>query len=290
LTPVRSALAGASRKAALRLHKGLGIQRPDLREQLGPALRALWGAGDGDPVDRVRAVAVLRLKAVLDEIGDCDLAFVIWTAYNLGVVPTSANLGDRLRHLKLAGLSDRTCRRRIETFHEHLERSLSRAHPDLGEAELRTAKRWLEHNTPPDDLPVALPAPRGEVTELLRILSTPEADRAPLLVSRSIEVFLAGRGFAPAGGDGRALPVELGDWGAWLCVFTDAARLDAYRAVAGPRWRRTVEASGRDFVRDAHDRPEPTGVLINPSARRGADAETAFPLPPIEIARLAGRR
>jgi hypothetical protein len=241
-------------------------------------------------VDRVRAVVVLRLKAVLDEIGDRDLAFVIWTAYNLGFVPATANLGDRLRHLKLAGLSDRTCRRRIEIFHDHLERSLGRAHPGLGEADLRPAKLWLALNTPPDEQLVVVPAPRGEMTELLRILSTPDAERAPLLVSRSIDVFLAGRGFAPAGGDGRALPVELGAWGAWLCVFTDSARLDAYRAVAGPRWRRTVEASGRDFVRDAHDRPEPTGVLINPSARRGADAETAFPLPPIEIARLAGRR
>ncbi|MCR6489413.1 hypothetical protein M8542_42010 [Amycolatopsis sp. OK19-0408] len=284
-----SVLAGASRKSALRLHKGWGIQRADLREQLGPALRALWGVGDDDPVDRVRAIVVLRLKAVLDEIGDRDLAFVIWTAYNLGSVPVTANLGERLGNLKLAGLSDRTCRRRIEVFHEHLERSLGRAHREFGDRELRAASRWLEHNSPPDDLPAVVPAPRGEVTELLRILSTPDAERAPLLVCRSIEVFLAGRGFAPASGDGRVLPVELGEWGAWLCVFTDAARLDAYRAVAGPRWRRTVEASGRDFVRDAYDRPEPTGVLINPSARRGSDAQTALPLPPIEIARLAGR-
>lgn len=282
----RSSVSSAVKNAALGLHKGAGLWRPGLREWIGPELRRIWRITEHDPVSRVRAVVVLRLKAVLDALGRDDLAFVVWTAYNLGVTPASDKLEDRLKRLE-PEVKKRTCQRRVKDFLDELENSLLEDQPELEEWELLEAERWLEHNTRPTVEPALRTEPGGEVTKLLSILSSPE-EWFPRLVSRSIDVFLTGRRHAPAAADGAPLVVDLGERGIWMCVFTERELLDEYRAVTDKRWEKTLTATGRHFVGLAHARPEPTGVLIDPSASRGAGAGTTLPLPPVEIARLVG--
>jgi len=282
----RSSISSAVKTAALGLQKGAGLRRSGLRERIGPGLRRIWRIAEHDPASRVRAIAVLRLKAVLDTLGRDDLAFVVWTAYNLGVTPASDTLEDRLKRLE-PEVKKRTGQRRFKEFQDELVNSLLEDQPELEEWELREAERWLEYNIRPTVEPAPRAEPGGEVTDLLRILSTPE-EWFPLLVSHSIDVFLTGRRHAPAAADGSPLVVELGDRGTWMCVFTERELLDEYRTVTDKRWEKTLTATGRHFVQLAHARPGSTGVLIDPSARRGEGAGTALPLPPVEIARLVG--
>jgi hypothetical protein len=284
----RRPVSGAVENALHGLHKGAGIRRPDLGERLGHELREIWGITDRDPAGRVRAAVVLRLKPVLDALGDDDLAFVIWTAYNLGVTPSSDTLEGRFKILEAADLKKRTCQRRVELFVRLLVQSVAGAQPELADRDLREAQWWLEHNIRPMVEPARRADPGDKVAGYVSVLYTPEAARNSVLVSSGIDAFLAERSYAPAAEDGSLLSAELGDWGAWLCVFTDSGRLGEYRAVAGKRWPRIVTATGSDFVRHAHARSDPTGVLINPDARRGAGVEATLPLPPAEIARLAG--
>jgi hypothetical protein len=282
LGPMRDADA---QRLVFDFHKGRGIQHRDLRARLDPRLRAAWGIAEAEPLDRVRAIVALRLKAVLDSIGEPELALIVWTAYNVGVTQPPPPLADRYRDLfRRYGrtFSQSTCQRRLDGFHEHLRAGLTRPQQALSEHELRQARYWLDRNVRPD----AEEAPAAEavdrVAELIRILPAP--------AEHVIQAFLESPGYAPASDDGSLLPTALDAWGSWLFVFTSPELFERYRAATRAKWRKVVRRTGREIVRYAHGCAEPTGVLVNASPRRGSGAKEALPLPPVTVARLAASR
>jgi hypothetical protein len=91
---------------------------------------------------------------------------------------------------------------------------------------------------------------------------------------------------APAGPDGDPVTVALGARGPWVCVFDSPARLAGYRAATGAPWPAEIVRKGRELVGAALIRPEPAGILVNPSDRRGTGTAESFALPPSVLAGL----
>ncbi|WP_206790582.1 hypothetical protein [Amycolatopsis sp. MtRt-6] len=269
--PSAAAIARAA-DAAAGLQKGDGVRRLDLHGDLGPDLRHIWHIAAGDPPSRVAAIVFLRLEAVLDRLNRAKLEKIVRTAYNTGTRPLAGNKGDRLRSLP-DGPSPRTCDRRLEPFQKLLAKSLAGPQPRLDPDELRRAERRFEpqaaiaESGAREDGPAALSVPRSEVDHFLRS-------------------FAVHSWCAPAGRDGDPVTVALGARGSWVCVFDTPARLAGYRAATGAPWPAEVVRKGRELVGTALLRPEPAGILVNPSDRRGTGTAESLALPPAVLVGL----
>jgi hypothetical protein len=258
-----AAVVGRAADAAAGLQKGDGVRRLDLHGDLGPDLRCVWHIADDDPPRRVAAIVFLRLEAVLDQLNRPKLEPIVRAAYNTESRPLAGNKGDRLKNLSGAP-SPRTCDRWLEPFQKALAKSLGGPHRVLAPDEVRRAERRFD--------------PRPEVR-------VRESELVPAGVSRGgvdhfVRTFAAHSWSAPAGPDGDAVAVALGSRGSWVCVFDTPARLAEYRAVTGAPWPQEIVRKGRELVGTALVRPEPAGILVNPSSRRGAGTAESFALPP----------
>ncbi|MDT7726711.1 MAG: hypothetical protein QOI21_3287 [Actinomycetota bacterium] len=264
------------------IHRGTGIWQDDLHGSLGPGLRAIWGVADNATATQVREIVLLRLKSLLDTRTDPKLPVIVWTAYNLGAAPGTTGMVARfngLREAGRAGFSERSCTRPFYKFVEALERSLADEHPPLGDADLLTAAGWLAKNIRPERGRLSINIGEGAALyNAIRALRTP--------VEEPIRRFLIAPVYGPVTELGTMLPARLGKHGTWLCVFTDEHLLDEYRGAAKTNWR-TARKHGREVVLEAADGPVPTGVLVNPSPRRGTGIDASLPLPPELIARVA---
>ncbi|MFJ7218482.1 hypothetical protein [Amycolatopsis sp. NPDC098790] len=267
-----TAAVGRAADAAASLQKGDGVRRLDLHGDLGPDLRRIWHIADDDPPSRVAAIVFLRLEAVLDRLNRSKLETIVRTAYNTGTRPLAGNKGDRLTSLP-DGPSPRTCDRRLEPFQRLLEKSLGGPQPELDPDELRRAERRFEphaavaESDARESSPTSLSVPRSEVDHFLRS-------------------FAVHSWCAPAGRDGDAVTVALGARGSWVCVFDTPARLAGYRAATGAPWPAEIVRKGRELVGTALLRPEPAGILVNPSDRRGTGTAESLALPPSVLAGL----
>ncbi|MET8998010.1 hypothetical protein [Amycolatopsis sp. NPDC004169] len=105
-------------------------------------------------------------------------------------------------------------------------------------------------------------------------------------VDHFLHSFTAHSWCTPAGRDGDPVTVALGARGSWVCVFDTPARLAGYRAATGAAWPAEVVRKGRELVGTALIRPEPAGILVNPSARRGTGTAESVALPPPVLAGL----
>ena len=267
-----AAAVGRAVDAAAGLQKGDGVRRLDLHGDLGPELRRIWHIADDDPPSRVAAIVFLRLEAVLDRLNRSKLEMIVRTAYNTGTRPLAGNKGDRLKSLA-DGPSPRTCDRRLEPFQKLLAKSLSGPQPDLDPDELRRAERRFEAHAA-----IAESSLRESGSGPLSVL--------PSEVDHFLRTFAADSWCAPAGRDGDALTVALGARGSWVCVFDTPDRLAVYRSAAGVPWGTEIVRKGRELVGTALLRPEPAGILVNPSHRRGTGTAQSVALPPSVLAGL----
>src|SRR5947208_9567965 len=104
-----------------------------------------------------------------------------------------------------------------------------------------------------------------------------------------LALFLRSPIHCPTGSDQQPLSARLGARGDWLCVFTEQRLLDDYRDATGARWPASAVYTGQDLAQLASALPEPTGILINPSPRRGTGTEASLSLPPEIISRVTKR-
>ncbi|WP_410674614.1 hypothetical protein [Amycolatopsis sp. cmx-4-68] len=257
----RDAALTRAEDAASRLQKGAGVRRRNLHADLGPELRRIWHIADDDPPQRVRAIVFLRLTAVLDALADRKLEPVVRTAYNIGPEPMAGQKGARMASLP-RDRTERTYNRWLEQFHQRLADGLGGPQRVLTADEIRRAERRFAHRAP---------AGNGTAVTLISAFHCGADD--------VVTAFLADSWHAPADEDGVPVVVPLAARGSWLCVFPDRNALDDYRSATGAPWRFAVSRPGREFAKCARARPEPTGVLVNPSSARGTGAEAAFSLP-----------
>lgn len=255
------------------MQKGDGVRRLDLHGDLGPELRRIWHIAEDDPPSRVAAIVFLRLEAVLDRVGRSSLGTIVRTAYNTGPQPLAGNKGDRLKTLSGTGPSPRTCDRRLVPYQKALARSLAEPHVRLDAEEVRRAQRRFEPRVPTGE------SGHGEIGAATLI--APRSD-----VDCFVRSFAVNSWCAPAGRDGDPVTVALGARGPWVCVFDSPARLAGYRAATGAPWPAEIVRKGRELVGAALVRPEPAGILVNPSERRGTGTAESFALPPSVLAGL----
>jgi hypothetical protein len=247
---------GRAIDAAAGLQKGDGVRRLDLHGDLGPELRRIWHIADDDPPSRVAAIVFLRLEAVLDQLNRPKLEAIVRTAYNTDDRALAGNKGDRLKSLS-DGPSPRTCDRRLEPFQKLLAKSLTGPQSRLDLAEVRAAEHRFDPRAaigefgPRESGPVTLVDPRADVDHFLR-------------------AFALRSWLTPADRDGDPMVVTLEERGSWVCVFDNPDRLRLYRA--------------------ALVRPEPAGILVNPSRRRGSGTAESLALPPSVLAGLIAVR
>jgi hypothetical protein len=255
-------------KAAAKLRKGDGVRRAKLHRDLGSDLRGIWHVAEDAPPHRVRAIVFLRLSDVLAALGDPGLEAIVFAAYNIRREPMAGQKAARLASLP-DGLSEKTYDRRMEPFQQQLAASLQARQRVLEEHEIRRAERWFSRR------------PLSADTAATALISGfhREADEI-------VPVFLDDSWCAPADESGAPEVVPLGPLGTWLCVFPDQATLTGYRTATGAPWRFVVHRSGRELARYARARPEPTGVVVNPSRTRGSGAKAAFSLPHAVLAGL----
>ncbi|MEU7786921.1 hypothetical protein [Amycolatopsis sp. NPDC049159] len=249
--------------AASRLHKNAGVRGAGLPGKLGADLRRIWAIETEAPPVRVCAIVCLRLLQVLDSMVE-PKPELVHAAYNIGPEPLSANLGTRLE--SLPGRSARSHTRDLEHFQEALYLSLRTPKSPFGEREIIRAQQRLAGRTVPPPSPIeGFHANADDV----------------------VRWFLDQSWCAPADLAREPIVVDLGPRGAWLCVFRDEHTLAGYRDAVGCHWPSGLQATGREFVGRAGRRATPTGLLVDPSARRGTGAERSFSLPPSLIAELS---
>jgi hypothetical protein len=267
---------GRAVDAAAGLQKGDGVRRLDLHGDLGPELRRIWHIADDDPPSRVAAIVFLRLEAVLDQLNRPKLEAIVRTAYNTDDRALAGNKGDRLKSLS-DGPSPRTCDRRLEPFQKLLAKSLAGPQTRLDLAEVRAAEHRFDpraaigESGPRESGPATLVDPRADVDHFLR-------------------AFALRSWLTPADRDGDPMVVTLEERGAWVCVFDNPDRLRLYRAAAGAPWSAEVVRKGSELVGAALVRPEPAGILVNPSRRRGSGTAESLALPPSVLAGLIAVR
>ncbi|RSM36652.1 hypothetical protein DMA12_39550 [Amycolatopsis balhimycina DSM 5908] len=264
-----AAAVGRAADAAASLQKGDGVRRLDLHGDLGPDLRRVWHIADDDPPCRVAAIVFLRLEAVLDQVNRPKLEQIVRAAYNTESRPLAGNKGDRLKNLSGAP-SPRTCDRWLEPFQKALAKSLGGLQPVLSPDDVRRAERRFE------------PSPATEESDR-RESGPPPEDAFP--DPGFVSAFAARTWCVPTGPDGDPVPVALGPRGSWVCVFDTPARLAEYRAVTGAPWPAEIVRKGRELVGTALVRPEPAGILVNPSSRRATGAAESQALPHFLLAR-----
>ncbi len=250
------------------MHKNAGVRHAGLPAKLGPELRGIWAIEDGDPPLRVCAIVCLRLLAVLDSMVE-PKPELVHAAYNIGPVPLSANLGTRLDGLP--GRSARSHTRDLEHFLAALYSSLRTPKPPLAEREITRAQQRFAGR--------AVPPPPGSDPSPIEGFHANADD--------VVRWFLDQYWCAPADSAHEPIVADLGRRGAWLCVFRDEHTLAGYRDTVGCDWPAGLRATGRDIARRAGDRATPTGLLVDPSSRRGTGAERSFSLPPSLIAELS---
>ncbi|WP_410621399.1 hypothetical protein [Amycolatopsis sp. cmx-8-4] len=268
----RSPAVLRAENAASRLHKNAGVRRPGLRSELGADLRGIWGIADDDPPHRVCAIVHLRLVQVLRSMAEpaSKLEQIVLAAYNAGPVPLSGNKTERLA--SIPGRSGRSCDRDLRPFQEELLVSLRTGRQPLSAHEIGAAeRRFAARPAGPD--PVA--APRNPIHGFHT-----DADQV-------VRWFLGESWCAPADAVREPIVLDLGERGAWLCVFSDQGALDHYRGTVGCGWPLSLSGTGREFAGRVHGRAAPTGLLVDPSPHRGRGAERAFSLSPSLIAQLS---
>jgi hypothetical protein len=253
------------------LHKNAGVRRPGLRGELGADLRRIWGIADDDPPQRVCAIVCLRLLDVLGFMVERTMEPIVLAAYNIGPEPLAGNKGQRLA--SIPGRSPRTYERALELFRDEVFLSLRTPKPALPEHRISQAERrftGFSAEIGADELPVRSPI-RGFHTD---------ADQV-------VRWFLGESWCAPADAVHEPIVLDLGERGAWLCVFSDQGTLDHYRGTVGCGWPLSLRGTGREFAGKVRGRSAPTGLLVDPSPHRGTGAERAFSLSSSLIAQLS---
>jgi hypothetical protein len=257
--------------AASRLHKNAGVRRPGLRGELGADLRRIWGIADDDPPQRVCAIVCLRLLDVLGCMVEPALEPLVLAAYNIGPEPLAGNKGQRLA--SIPGRSPRTYERALELFRDEVFLSLRTPKPALPEQRIGQAERrftGFSAEIGSDEPPARSPI-HGFHTD---------ADQV-------VRWFLGEYWCAPADAVREPIVLDLGERGAWLCLFSDQGTLDHYLGTVGCGWPSSLRGTGREFAGKVRGRSAPTGLLVDPSPHRGTGAERAFSLSPSLITQLS---
>jgi hypothetical protein len=275
------------------LHKGLGVRKVDLVEELrGSMLGEFWGVTDRDPTLVVLGKAIYRLDGVFRTIFDDDMRRAGPAIYNT------------LRDVSMHGLTltERQDRYRREYSSKVFsQRSMSRITADLVAAVLRS----IEHLPKgavlppiPDQALLTIVRQEAEFADEVSGLVGPAAFSRKVRRSYTAAVDEAAAAFmrlsvvVPNSYTNDLIIARTEEFGDWLCAFsTETALKDHQQATSGQPWSGTWRSElGVDLVQTVTSRWSSVGILVDPPASRSDDATSSLRLPPAVLAVLASRR
>lgn len=261
-----------------RLHKGLGIRRPDLLT-FTAGLHSRWRVPPTEKPVTLRSRLIWHVGRALSTIGDPIALQLGRAGYNL----------DRDYHL--SGLD---FGKRIETamdgrratahrmFHgvvkdivvPALTTPLEVPHEDLQDIITRELGFVRQRGVSPlrSAGPTILPAGHEELHQAISTLYTSPYPRIVRRFLRSVVVI-------PTGPRPGLIVTETRRAGHWVCAYSDHQLLRDHAAVAGLPWTgHWQQVDGVDLVRMIRSLPVPAGMLLNPPLGPAADLSRTLPL------------
>ena len=280
-------LDAATKKCVGQLHKGVGVWRTDLRDQLArTSLGALWGiATQASDIELVCTV-IYRLEELIRNRNARE-QLILPSLYNFAADHELRKLKLGERQAEIARLnpgqsfSERSQTRILLSFQEAILVSLQAPLPAVDEITLLGIVKREQRFS---DAAAGFVGP-ATFSELVR-----KAYTAP--VNEAIEAFLGVRVSFGVSASGQPVIASSRTEGAWLCVFTSQEGLAAYHAATEVRRPPTGDVrtmSGTDVVRLVCGLGHPIGILVDPPKHRDLDATCALEISPRTVIELAGR-
>jgi len=268
--------------AVYALHKGLGVRDSKLSKLvLTTDLAPHWGITSADTSITLRAKVIYRMGQV----------FRTWLPPDVLVAPviyntsTDPELHDALLNQRVAALphrfptlrvAPRTADRIARRLREQVMNSVTAAAEPFDERKLAAILRQEEEF----------------VVELERLRGSSAFERlirggytAPMRGAH--QAFLTQPLVTPLSRT-NGLVIARTPVGDWVCTFSSVSALRAHQATTQQDTGAAVATlSGAELVRDLLARPQPVGVVVNPTVSRSDDARSTLRLAPADLADLA---
>lgn len=271
----------------LRLHQGLGVRESNLAATLADTVVAQrWQITGNDHLIIVRAKVIYRLEVAFAGLAspERDVWPVLYNAHR-DTATHDLGLGERKRRLPTLfptlPVKGRSADRCISVLSDQLTTHTANArHEEFDQVRLATLVREEE------DLAASVKL-TGRAGEFQRLVSA--AYESPVRPAQL--AFLDQRLVTPLSITGGLVVARTG-LGDWVCAFSDVDALHAFQDATPQQNRGHVrELTGADLVRDVSGRPQPIGIVVNPSPTRsnapGWTARRTLPLTPADVAKLA---
>lgn len=280
-------LDAATKKCVAGLHKGAGVWRPELREQLTrTALGALWGVSAENSDLELVCTVIYRLEALI-RTRSAREQLILPSLYNFAADHElrKLRLGERQEAIaqRNAGqsFSERSQTRILVSFLDAILASLQAPLPPVDEDALLGIVR-REQRFADDAAGFIGPATFNDLVRKVYAAPLNEATEAFLRVRVSFGVSTSGQPVIASS------PTA----GAWLCVFTNPHGLSAHQSATHNRQPpsggiRTM--SGADVVKLVQGLDHPTGILVDPPCGSDLDTTCAMEIGPETVAELASR-
>lgn len=281
-------LDAATDKYVRQLHKGAGVWRADLRDQLArTSLGTLWSIAAGASDLELVCTVIYRLEELI-RTRDPREQLILPGLYNFAPDHELRKLKLRERQAEIdrrnpgQSFSERSQNRILGYFQTAILVSLQAPVPAMDEAGLLAIVQREQRFS---DEAAGFIGP-ATFSDLVR-----KAYTAPL--NEAIEAFLSVRVSFSVSAAGQPIVATSPTEGTWLCVFTSRQGLTAHRIATEARQPpagaiRTM--SGAEVVSLAHDLGHPVGILVDPPSRRDLDATCALAISPETVIELAQPR
>jgi hypothetical protein len=280
-------LDAATKRCVAGLHKGAGVWRPELREQLTrTSLGTLWGVA-ADASDLVLVCTVIYRLEELIRTRSAREQLILPGLYNFAADHElrKLKLGDRQSVIAQGNpgqsFSERSQTRILVSFQDAILAALQAGLAPVDEAALLGIVR-REQRFADEAAGFIGPSTFSELVRKVYAAPLNEATKAFLRVRVSFGVSTSGQPIIASS------PTE----GAWLCVFTKPHGLSAHRSATRDRQPpsggvRTM--SGADVVELVHGLEHPTGILVDPPCGADLDMTCAMAIGPETVAELVSR-